>query len=62
MRAIYVVPALALVVACGNPEDEGQRPEVVRIATFNASPSRSAKGQLIADLSTPYDPQARTVG
>ncbi|MGD9535622.1 MAG: endonuclease/exonuclease/phosphatase family protein [Alphaproteobacteria bacterium] len=33
----------------------------LRIATFNASLNRSAEGELIADLSTPDDAQARAV-
>ena len=35
--------------------------ERVRFATFNASLNRSFEGQLIADLSTPGNAQARTV-
>lgn len=41
----------------GDPD----RPETVRFATFNASLYRDAKGELLADLSTPDDPQAREV-
>ena len=33
----------------------------LRFATFNASLNRSAKGELVRDLSTPDDPQARNV-
>src|ERR671914_949735 len=33
----------------------------VRVATFNASLNRAAEGELVADLSTPDDPQAREV-
>ena len=33
----------------------------IRIATFNASLSRGAPGELIEDLSTPNDPQAQAV-
>src|SRR3712207_5788220 len=36
-------------------------PETVRVATFNASLNRAAEGELVADLSTPDDPQAREV-
>jgi hypothetical protein len=35
--------------------------EQVRFATFNASLNRDAEGQLLADLSTPNNPQARKV-
>jgi endonuclease/exonuclease/phosphatase family metal-dependent hydrolase len=33
----------------------------IRVATFNASLNRAAEGELVADLSTPDDPQAREV-
>jgi Endonuclease/Exonuclease/phosphatase family len=36
-------------------------PADVRVATFNASLNRAAEGELVADLSTPDDPQAREV-
>jgi hypothetical protein len=32
-----------------------------RFATFNASLNRAAEGELVADLSTPDDPQAQAV-
>lgn len=35
--------------------------EPVRFATFNASLNRAVEGELVADLSTPDDPQARNV-
>ena len=35
--------------------------ETVRFSTFNASLNRSAAGQLVADLSTPDDPQAQVI-
>jgi Endonuclease/Exonuclease/phosphatase family len=36
-------------------------PADVRVATFNASLNRAAEGELVADLSTPDDPQAGEV-
>jgi hypothetical protein len=36
-------------------------PDDVRVATYNLSLNRAAEGQLVADLSTGADPQARTV-
>ena len=36
-------------------------PDQIRVATFNASLNRAAEGELVADLSTPDDPQAREV-
>jgi hypothetical protein len=35
--------------------------EPLRVATFNASPNRTTAGQLVADLSTPDNAQARTI-
>jgi len=39
-------------------DHDGRR---VRFATFNASLNRAAEGELVADLSTPDDPQAQAV-
>ncbi len=39
----------------------GRGQERVRFATFNASLNRDSRGELLADLSTPDDPQAREV-
>jgi len=39
----------------------GAKPEPVRFATFNASLNRGFAGQLVSDLSTPTNAQARTV-
>jgi endonuclease/exonuclease/phosphatase family metal-dependent hydrolase len=36
-------------------------PAEARVGTFNASLNRTAEGELVADLSTPDDPQAREV-
>lgn len=47
-------PSGAHVAAAGKPEP-------VRFATFNASLNRAVEGELVADLSTPDDPQARNV-
>ncbi len=54
---IIVVAALALVPAAAAGGQEAH----VRFATFNASLNRSFAGQLIADLSTPANAQARNV-
>lgn len=44
------------------PTAQGQAPDrTLRVATFNASLNRSAAGQLVADLSTPDNAQARAV-
>jgi hypothetical protein len=39
----------------------GHGPASVRFATFNASLNRNAAGQLVADLTTPANQQARNV-
>ncbi|MGH3587632.1 MAG: endonuclease/exonuclease/phosphatase family protein, partial [Pseudonocardia sp.] len=54
-RALPVLLLLAA-AACSAPA-----PDQLRVATFNASLNRSAAGELVADLSTPDDPQAREV-
>lgn len=63
-----LVPALALAAgvlaapaAQAGPAKHGDRPDPVRFATFNASLNRDAAGQLVTDLSTPNNPQAREV-
>jgi Endonuclease/Exonuclease/phosphatase family len=51
--AAVVAPVLLAGPATAAP------PEEIRVATFNASLNRAAEGELVADLSTPDDPQAR---
>jgi hypothetical protein len=46
--------------AAGSDRRHGQK-EPVRFATFNASLNRNAAGQLVSDLSTPANQQARNV-
>lgn len=68
LAAALLVAAAPAVVA--NPQDdtravvanssEGAR-QNVRFATYNASLNRSAAGDLIRDLSTPNNPQARAI-
>jgi hypothetical protein len=60
--------ALTLTLALGDPVGAAHRdaPDVnrlipVRFATFNASLNRNSAGQLVADLSTPNNVQAKTV-
>ncbi|MEU3269416.1 endonuclease/exonuclease/phosphatase family protein [Saccharomonospora sp. NPDC006951] len=48
-----------MTVAVSAPAEAGAGP--VRFATFNASLNRAEEGGLLADLSTPDDPQARKV-
>ena len=51
----FALPLLAAAPATAAPPSE------VRVATFNASLNRAAEGELVADLSSPDDPQAREV-
>jgi hypothetical protein len=57
--------ALALSVlpsgAVAGSDDKRDNNKVIRFATFNASLNRSSAGQLIQDLSTPNNAQAKTV-
>jgi hypothetical protein len=61
-RALIGVIASVIIVVGALPAaaTEG-RPAPVRFATFNASLNRSFAGQLVGDLSTPNNVQARTV-
>jgi Endonuclease/Exonuclease/phosphatase family len=63
----YASLALLAGVASVTPQSvlaapgSGHEPDSVRFATFNASLNRSARGQLVADLITPANQQARNV-
>jgi endonuclease/exonuclease/phosphatase family metal-dependent hydrolase len=63
MRKLPLVALLTLAapVACAEPAPATPGPDQVRVATFNASLNRAAEGELVANLSTPDDPQAREV-
>jgi len=56
ITASSVSLCLLLVLGCAGP-----RERIVRVATFNASLNRDQPGQLVRDLSTPDNPQARNV-
>ena len=61
---LAVVSLLALdgaALAAGGGASGGHDGRRVRFATFNASLNRAAEGELVADLSTPGDPQAQAV-
>lgn len=59
---IAVVSSLILVLlSAAVPAGAQARPDPVRFATFNASLNRSFAGQLVGDLSTPANAQARAV-
>ncbi|MFC5727643.1 MULTISPECIES: endonuclease/exonuclease/phosphatase family protein [Nocardioides] len=69
-RTIAIVVSAATVAALSAVAAPGPGPaiaapgtakEQVRFATFNASLNRSVEGELVADLSTRDDPQARNV-
>jgi 3-phytase len=57
----WLGPLLAALVALTLVSPASARGDAVRFSTFNASLNRSFDGQLIADLSTPANAQARTV-
>ncbi|HEX6357532.1 endonuclease/exonuclease/phosphatase family protein [Actinophytocola sp.] len=57
-----LLPVLALAAGLVTaPVAQADSGHTVRFATFNASLNRNAPGQLVADLSTPDNPQAREV-
>jgi hypothetical protein len=67
-RRLLLLPALALTAGAiavpaveASPAEHGDRHDPVRFATFNASLNRTAAGQLVTDLSTPDNAQAREV-
>ncbi|MGH3434206.1 MAG: endonuclease/exonuclease/phosphatase family protein [Thermocrispum sp.] len=53
------VTALAIPAGADNQGAAGWKAKTVRFATFNASLNRTAAGELVQDLSTKEDPQAR---
>jgi endonuclease/exonuclease/phosphatase family metal-dependent hydrolase len=57
LPAVFALVAPLLVAAPASAAP----PSDLRVATFNASLNRAAEGELVADLSTPDDPQAREV-
>jgi hypothetical protein len=63
LRAVSLLPALLALAVPVVPAGPAAAvpPEQVRVATFNASLNRAAAGELVADLSTPDDAQAREV-
>src|SRR5687767_8671282 len=60
LAAATVAVATSSTATAAAPQAE-QRGPTLRVATFNASLNRSAQGQLVADLSTPDNAQARAV-
>jgi hypothetical protein len=59
IRVLIACALLGVVVA--QPAEATVGPAQVRFSTFNASLNRSAAGQLVSDLSTPDNAQARKV-
>lgn len=60
--AALTVPLLAMLASPGLADEPPAKPAgSVRFATFNASLNRDAAGQLVRDLSTPDNQQARNV-
>lgn len=58
LTALSVVALLALAAVSARPATADAAPELT-VATFNASLNRNAAGQLVSDLSTPGNAQAR---
>jgi hypothetical protein len=58
--ALLILQAAAQ-AAAGNAAPPANHGGSARFATFNASLNRAAEGELVADLSTPDDPQAQAV-
>ena len=64
LAAVAALAVCASVAGAAGAASEGHtKPDrdVVRFSTFNASLNRGSAGQLVADLSTPTNAQARTV-
>jgi Endonuclease/Exonuclease/phosphatase family len=59
--AVFLAGLIASLVVPATAAAHGNRNEVVRFATFNASLNRNSDGQLVADLSTPANAQAQTI-
>lgn len=59
LRATSLALSLSLAAGTSGPAEASD--QAVRFATFNASLARSAESALIADLTTPDDPQAQAV-
>jgi hypothetical protein len=60
-RTFLILTALILVAAFGVEQAAAGNKADVRFATFNASLNRNVEGQLVADLSTPANAQAKAV-
>src|SRR5687767_15958724 len=59
LASLLVAPMGAYAASANAPTF--QPPDTVRFATFNASLNRNFAGQLVSDLSTPNNAQAKTV-
>jgi endonuclease/exonuclease/phosphatase family metal-dependent hydrolase len=59
-RILAIAAVAGLAAGCGAPRD-AEMTETIRVATFNAYLNRDAAGELIRDLSTPDNAQARAV-
>jgi hypothetical protein len=58
---VMILSALATPATAAQRRHGGGDREPLRVATFNASLNRFSEGQLLADLSTPDDPQAQRI-
>jgi endonuclease/exonuclease/phosphatase family protein len=60
-RTFLILTAVVFVAAFGTAQAEAGNKADVRFATFNASLNRNFEGQLVTDLSTPANEQAKAV-
>lgn len=60
LMAALAIPALGTSAGASSAPEAGTGP-TVRFATFNASLNRTAEGELVSDLSTPGNAQARAI-
>lgn len=58
---VTILSALATPATAAQRRNRGDDRGPLRVATFNASLNRFSEGQLLADLSTPDDPQAQRI-
>jgi Endonuclease/Exonuclease/phosphatase family len=61
MRKISLLMIIVLMVTALPLSAMGARPKTVRFATFNASLNRNNEGDLVRDLSTPNNAQAKVI-
>src|SRR5215207_6601360 len=61
LAALFLLTLDGAAMAAADATGGAERGRSARFATFNASLNRAVEGELVADLSTPDDPQAQAV-